>query len=480
MSLRSLFYLAALATGLMLTSCARLRPQVAHRELPADAVPASFGEVPAVPVPARWWEEFGSPELNRLMDEAFAGNLNVAQAWARLRQVQAQARQAAADGKLHLTGSGEAGTSLARRETNGSLGRDSSNSFSLGLAASYELDLWGRIQASDQAATLAAQASEQDVQTTALALSGTLAATWLQYHYTLARIAVVEGQIDTGRKYLELLQVRQRKSMSDAVDVLQQQQQVASLESSLPPLHETVASVGLQLRYLLGRLPESPLDLTTGGLPELPPTIAVGVPARLLEQRPDIRAAWLRLRAQEWTVVEAQADRLPAITLSGSGSFSSAAIDQLFNTWALNLASSLTAPLVDGGRRRAAVDQAQALADERFLAYRDTVLAALHEVADALVREQWKREYLARLGTELRLATETLDETQRRYRSGVSDYLPVLTALSSQQKAELARVAALADLLSNRIDLCQAVGGQVVPDPATATTATEPIPGDGE
>lgn len=480
MSLRLFACLAMLSMGLVLTSCARFRPGVVHRELATDAVPAAFGEAPAVPVPVQWWEEFGSDELNRLMAEAFAGNLDVAQAWVRLRQAQAQARQTAAAGKLHITGSGDAGTSLVRRETNGSLDRDSANSFSLGLAASYELDLWGRIQASNQAADLAAQASEQDVQTTALALSGTLAKTWLQYHYALARIAVVEGQIDTGRKYLELLQVRQRKSMSDAVDVLQQQQQVASLESSLPPLRETVASLGLQLRYLLGRSPQSPLELEVGGLPALPAAIAVGVPAQLLEQRPDIRAAWLRLRAQEWTVVAAQADRLPAVTLTGSGSTSSVALSQLFDTWALNLAASLTAPLIDGGRRRAVVDQAQALADERFIVYRDTVLVALHEVADALAREQWKREYLSRLDTELQLASSTLEETQRRYRSGVSDYLPVLTALSAQQKVELAVVAAQADMLSNRIDLCQAVGGQVLPSPASTSAAAPPISGDRE
>lgn len=485
MNRRLLHPLALALGGLFLVSCATLpawrRPTATHRELATGAVPDSFAAgVPVVAPPVRWWEELGSEELNQLMDEAFQGNLDVARAWARLRQVQAQATQAGAEGKVHLTGSAGAGTSRTRRETNGVTAQDSSNSFSLGLAASYELDLWGRIQASNQAAELAAQASEQDVQATALALSGTLARTWLTYRYALARIAVVESQIDTGGKYLELLQVRQRKSMSDAVDVLQQQQQVASLESSLPPLRESLASLGLQLRYLLGRPPQSPLTLQAAELPPLPAALALGVPARLLDQRPDIRAAWLRLRAQEWTVVKAEADRLPAVSLSGSGAYSSTTFEKLFDNWALNLAASLTAPLLDGGRRKAVVTQAEALADEQFIAYRDTVLVALHEVADALSREQWKREYLTRLETELRLATETLDETQRRYRSGLSDYLPVLTALSSQQRAELALVAARTDLLSNRIDLCQAVGGHVLPPAASADGITESTSGDGE
>jgi NodT family efflux transporter outer membrane factor (OMF) lipoprotein len=367
-----------------------------------------------------------------------------------------------------------------RQETNGSSDRDSSNSFSLGLSAAYEVDLWGRIRASVNSADVAAQASEQDVQATALALSGSLAKVWLQYRSALARVAVTEGQIETGNKYLDLLRVRQRKSLSDHVDVLQQQQQVASLQSSLPPLRESLASLGLQLRYLLGRPPQAPLELGTGGLPDLPAELAVGVPARMLAERPDVRGAWLTLRAQEWTVTEAEADRLPALSLTGASSFNSPRFETLFSNWILNLATGLTAPLVDGGRRRAVVTQQQALADERFLDYRDTVLTALHDVADALSRETWKRAYLTRLDAELRLAQQTLDETQRRYRNGLSDYLPVLTALSSLEKVELGMVSARADLLSNRIDLYQAVGGQLLPAAPAMNNANDLPSGDRE
>jgi NodT family efflux transporter outer membrane factor (OMF) lipoprotein len=471
------------ASAMMVVSCATMpplrRPVPHHRELAEATVPEAFAATtPTVAAKERWWQEFGSDELNRLMDEAFAGNLDVSRAWARLRQAQAQASRATAAGKLQIVGSADASTKRVRQETNGSSDRDSSNSFSLGLVASYEVDLWGRIRAGVQSAELAAQASERDAQATALVLSGNLAKAWLQYRSAMARIAVVEGQIETGRKYLELLRVRQRKSLSDTVDVLQQQQQVASLESALPPLRESLASLGLQLRYLLGRPPQAPLELGRGGLPEMPADLALGVPARMLAERPDIRAAWLRLRAQEWSVTEAEADRLPALSLTGTGSFSSPRFESLFSNWVLNLASSLTGPLMDGGRRRAVVRQENALADERFLDYRDTVLGALHEVADALSRETWKREYLTRLDAELRLARQTLDETQRRYRNGLSDYLPVLTALSSLEKVELGMVSARADLLSNRIDLYKAVGGQLVS--AAPATTNEPAPPSGD
>lgn len=463
-------WIACLAV-LFTVSCTGLRLEPTHRELAADAVPANFaGDGPAVTPDVRWWEELGSPELNRLMDAAFRGNLGVAQAWARLRQAEAQTVQAEAAGKIQATGNTSASTTRVRG--------DSSKNVGLGLSLSYEADLWGRIRASARAAELATQASGQDVQATALALSGSVAQTWLGYRAAQARIAVVENQIATSQKQLELLQVRQRQALSNAVDVLQQRQQIAALASSLPTLRENQGALGFQLRLLLGLPPQAPLDLAAEGLPAMPEALALGLPSRLLEQRPDIRAAWFRLRAQEWTVVQAEAARLPALNLTGAGNYAAEHLENLFDNWALNLAGSLTAPLLDGGRRKAASEQADALADERFLAYRSTVLAALHEVADALAREQWRRVYLERLEEELRLAGETLEETQRRYRSGLSDYLPVLTALAAQQRAELALVSARADLLGNRIDLCRAVGGQVLP--AATDPTTKPSSGDGE
>jgi NodT family efflux transporter outer membrane factor (OMF) lipoprotein len=458
-------------TWIVLVSCTSLRPAPVHRELAAGDVPSAFGgDLPTVAPPVRWWEELGSEELNRLMQEAFEGNLDLARAWARLRQFEAQAIQAAAAGRLRASASGDAGRSRVRRET----GRDSASSFSLGLVTSYEVDLWGRIAAGVRAADLAAEASEQDVQATALALAGTLAQTWLQYRAVQARIAVTEGQLETGRKQIELVQARQRTGQSDRVDVLQQRQQIAAIESTLPPLRESLSSLALRLASLLGRPPHAPLALTPGGLPALPPARALGLPAHLIEHRPDIRGAWLRLRAQEWVVVGAEAERLPALSLTASASTSAEAWTKLFDNWVTNLAAGLTAPLVDGGRRRAAVAQAQALADERFVAYRDTVFGALHEVADTLASEQWKREHLDRLEREFELATETLDGTQRRYRGGLSDYLAVLIVQATQQRTELALVSARADLLSNRIDLYRVLGGQLLSSRAGPASGDRP------
>jgi NodT family efflux transporter outer membrane factor (OMF) lipoprotein len=458
--MKSLLTIAGGLTGaLLFTSCTTLtalRPQPEQRQLPAEDLPATFAPAEVgVTAPVRWWKSFGSSELNALMDSAFSGNLSVAKAWAQLRQARATAVRTASDGKLQLT----AGADPSTDKSHDSTGDDSSNTFYAWLSATYEIDLWGRINAETQADQLEVLASEEDVRATALLLSGQIADTWLEIKAAQAKLAVYEKQIVTSKQSLDLLKARQRKGLSAAVDVLQQQQLVAGLESGLPPLRETVATLRLQLAYLLGRGSADALELGDGSLPTLPELPAPGLPASLLENRPDVRAAWLRLQSQEWTTVAAKADRLPTLDLSLTSTLNSATTGTFFKNWAVKLAAGLAGTLVDGGNLKAQVAYERALTDETFLDYRDTVLTAVNEVNDALVRERWKKTYLQRLENEVAIATQTLEETQRRYRKGISEYLSVLTALSSKQSTERSLIAAQADLLSNRVALYQALGG---------------------
>ncbi|MCK5805690.1 MAG: TolC family protein, partial [Lentisphaeria bacterium] len=158
-------------------------------------------------------------------------------------------------------------------------------------------------------------------------------------------------------------------------------------------------------------------------------------------------------------VVAARAARLPTLSLSASVALSSPDIGRIFDNWLASLAANLVAPILDGGRRKAVVNRDRALADARFIAYRDTVLVAMREVTEALVRERWRGEALSRLQSEADYATQMLEETQRRYRNGLSDYLPVLSAFSIKQNADRALVRARHSLLANRVSLHQALGG---------------------
>ncbi len=134
-------------------------------------------------------------------------------------------------------------------------------------------------------------------------------------------------------------------------------------------------------------------------------------------------------------------------------------IDLMLDNWIMSLASSLTAPLLDGGRRAAEVDRTRAVIDENLAAYRETVLTAIREVEDALVSEHYQRRYLAALDRQLQAARYALVEAREQYRKGVEDYLPVLTQLLAVQNLERDLITQKTQLLIDRIDLYKALGG---------------------
>jgi outer membrane protein TolC len=178
-----------------------------------------------------------------------------------------------------------------------------------------------------------------------------------------------------------------------------------------------------------------------------------------LSARPDIRAAMLRLEAADWSVSGARADRLPTIRLTGSAAYQAGELDSLFDNWLFNLAAGLTAPLFDGRQRSAEVERRRAVVDEALAAYCRTILNAVREVENALVDEQKLREHLLGLNAQLSAARSALDEARQRYRSGLNDYLPVLTQLVSVQNLERTIINRTADLLVARVDLFRALGG---------------------
>jgi outer membrane protein TolC len=210
---------------------------------------------------------------------------------------------------------------------------------------------------------------------------------------------------------------------------------------------------------LLGKAPNFDLGLTADDLPSSLPLPASGVPADLLANRPDVRAAGLRLRSSQWEVSSARADRLPAITLTGQAEYASDQFNTLFDNWLANLAAGLTGPIFDGNRRSAEVDRTRAVARERLLAYEQTVMEAIRDVENALVNMTKQQAYLEAVRKQLALAEMTLKQAGERYQNGVVTYLTVLTSLLDVQSLERTLVQGEADLLRYQIALCRALGG---------------------
>jgi len=450
-----MFIRAAMVCLIFVGACSPFKPQQ-RNDLDRD-VPASFSLYNGMAVPAQnWWRSFQDPELDRLVDSALADNLSIREAWARLKQARALAVQAGADRYPDLAGVADG--VIGRQKHMGRSSREFQDT-SLGLVSRYEIDLWGRVEAQYRAATLRADASLLDLQTAAISVAAEVAGRWVEIISQRAQRRLLAAQLRINETLLELVQLRFNMAMVSALDVFQQKQVVENVKAQIPLTEEREELLRHQLAVLLGKPPRTVLAVDRSALPELPPLPPTGLPADLLANRPDVRAAGVRLKAADWQIAEARANRLPRLSLTGRARYGEGDLDVLFDNWLLTLAGNLAAPILDGGRRAAEVDRTRAAADENLARYRDTVLTAVREVEDALTSEARQREHIAWLEKVIATARSALEEAGVRYRNGLNDYLPVLTQLLTVQGLERDLIQRKTALLAARIRLYRALGG---------------------
>jgi NodT family efflux transporter outer membrane factor (OMF) lipoprotein len=393
-----------------------------------------------------------------LIDEALSNGFTLKEAWARLRQARALAVQAGAERYPDLTGSASADFTRRRSEITAN-GSEASESYALGLVSSYELDLWGRIRSQREAALFNVKASAADLQTANITVAAEVADRWVRIISLRLQKLLLDEQLANNLTFLELIELRFRNGMVSALDVYQQKQAVENVRARIPLVEAETQLLMHELAVLIGRPPRSELGLTRMDLPVIGRLPAVGLPADLLANRPDVRAAGMRLKAADWQVAAARANRLPALRFIADGQYGGSDLDLLFETWLLRLAANLTAPIFDGGRRAAEVDLTRAQADENLWAYRRTVLTAVKEVEDALTSETRQRELIKVLEAAKAAARKGLDEAISRYRRGLSDYLPVLTQLLTVQDLERNLISQQEQLILFRVGLYRALGG---------------------
>ncbi|MDF3127622.1 efflux transporter outer membrane subunit [Kiritimatiellaeota bacterium B1221] len=445
--------LGSVSLGVLLggmTACTTFEPE--RGNVVEAQIPEAFGSASgSVELQAAWWKSFASPQLNQLMDKAFAGNLTLEQAVARLQQSAAAARLAGAEGGIQLDGD----LDYAATRSDGATARTAS----LGLTAGYELDLWGRIASTENAALATWEATSFDLQTAAMTLSAEVATqyfTWLTQKETLA---VYESQQQSNLKKLQAIERRYHSGQSTVLDLLQQRQLVAADEAKLPPVRAQIQNTENAIALLLGQIPGQGLGLEVEDLPALPPQPSAGLPVNLLENRPDIQSARLALVSSDWSVGAARAARLPTLSLRGSVYTNGEGFEDLFDDWVSNLAANLLAPLMDGGARKTEVERTLAVSRERIAAYRLSVLEAIGEVEDALSNEKFQAAYLAALQKQYVAAQKSEAESIRRYQRGIITYLDTLTAIVAREDLEITMVNARMDLLSTRIQLYRSLGG---------------------
>ena len=456
----------ALASGLWLVGCAQTPPY----ERPGMDIPAAYKEQaaaqaqgiwkPAQPqatstLPPTWWTVYGDAVLDRLQQQADANSPTLAQSAARLRA--AQAAVASSSAAALPTVGANASSSRARSGTQLSDGSSTariSTSHSLGLSASWELDLWGRISAGVGAAQASAQASADDLAAARLSLQAAVAQTYFSLRTAEAQAALLAEPLKAYNKSWELTRNRQAAGVASSADVAQAEVQYKTTQVQLLDAQTTRSQLEHALAALLGQAPAAFALEATAALPA-PADVPQALPSDLLQRRPDIAAAERRVAAANAQIGVARAAYFPTLTLSAAGGYRGAPLSDLFSAPNLfwSLGPALAASIFDGGARSAAVETARANHAQVTAAYRQTVLTALQEVEDNLTaaaalaqEEQLQREATA-------AAQRALDVVENQYRAGTVGYLNVLNA----QTTVLSSQRSLIDVKSRRLSAVNAL-----------------------
>lgn len=415
------------------------------------ALPKKFSSSGDIKPLATWWQAFQDDKLNQLVGDALGKNFNLHAAFDRLAQAKAVARKTGAEFIPQLNGS-SGGTHTVTDKID-------QDSFTLGLAASYELDLWGRIRTNINAAKLDVNAAQEDVDSAAISLSAEMTSTWYKLIEQRQQLALLDRQIAVNRKNVALLKVRFSGAQATAADVLQQEQLLESVIGNQLTVIASIRVLENQLAILTGNAPglvNIPEQTIFPDLPSLPDT---GLSSDVMQRRPDVRRAYLRVQAADQRIASAIADRYPKLSLSASIGANSPSIESLFNNWLGTVAGNLLVPIIDGGRRVAEVGRNQALAAEAMNNYATTLLTAVKEVENALIQERQQQQLVVNLKKQVELATQSSQRIRVRYLYGAMDFLRVLSAELSQQALERTLIQARQQLIDYRINLYRALAG---------------------
>ena len=463
--------LALAAAGLLaLGACTALAPsQKADAPTAPHFLETPPGWMAAAPADTLsrgpWWTLFNDPVLNQLAPQVAVSNQNVAAAAAAVEQSRAAVREQRASFfptlslDAGVTRSGVGGKKSASTGTSSS--SSSGNRFSLGLGASWEPDLWGRIANGVSAASATAQASEADLANATLSAQVAFVADYLSVREADAEILTLQTSIEGYQRALQITQNRYAAAIAQKSDVLQAQTTLANAQADLAQLRQQRAQLFHAMAVLAGQAPAT-FTLPAGDWNATTvPAIPVGLPSDLLQRRPDIASAERKVAAANANIGVARAAYFPSLTLSANGSQGSTRLSDLFSasSFAWSLGVSLAETIFDGGARTARVEEAQAAWKQSVAQYRQTVLEAFSAVEDQLSAASSLEEQQALRRVASQAADQTEQEMQNRYKQGLVAYTDVVTAQASALSARRALMQVSLNRQTAAIDMVSALGG---------------------
>jgi NodT family efflux transporter outer membrane factor (OMF) lipoprotein len=410
----------------------------------------------------KWWEIFQDPQLNALEEQINVSNENLKAAEAQFQQARALVRFNRSAYYPTVT----AGASAAREHLSQNRPLVSTTTatnvsdFAIPFDASYELDVFGRVRRTVEAARSNAQASAGDLEAVRLSLHAELALDYFQMRTLDAEEQLLLSNVTAFEKALELTQSRYQGGVASAVDVAQAQTQLENTRTQAIDVTIQRAQNEHAIATLMGQ-PASTFSIPAAPWDSPPPDIPPGLPSELLERRPDIAAAERRVSAANAEVGVARAAYFPIFTLTGSGGFESAAITTLIQgpSGFLSVGAAMAVTAFDGGRRRAVSERALAAYDESVANYRQSVLTAFQEVEDNLAALRILNDEARAQQAAVAAAERSVQLSTNRYRGGVSSYLEVTTAQSVALADERAGVDILRRRMAASVSLIKALGG---------------------
>lgn len=432
------------------------------------AVPAkwSAGDKNTVAKPdlARWWMQLNDPLLNSLIDEAVAGNLDVATAKARVREARANYRQTLETLYPTLRGTGAA---TRQRSAAGRSGEASgpltTSQFQAGFDAGWEIDFFGKNERGAEAARHAVEAADEQLRLSLLTLIGDVASNYVQARGYQARITLAQRTAATQRQTAKLTRTRFEAGAVSEVDLANATGQTTTTEAAIPSLEISYAETVHRLSVLTGRAPGDLIDRMKRGGPVPRPKLPMpaGIPADILVSRPDVRMAERRLAETTARIGQAEAARYPTVSLTGNITTSGARLGDLARNSSIgwSFGPGVSVPIFNGGQLRAAVEVAKAQRDQNFVAYRAVVLRSLEEVENGLVVIAQERLRYRKLAAAVGAYRQAAALSRSRYESGSADFLTVLDAERSLYAAEDALVQSRIALATGYIALNKALGG---------------------
>ncbi len=450
------------------------RPQL-QTEVPAQWTPRptmaeALADTTGAPL-TRWWESFGDETLNQLVKTALVHNNDLAAAAGRVLEAEAQLGGAKSSQWPTMEIGGNASRSK-RSEVGGVPFMPlHSNSFSANATLRYEADLWGRLARGKEAALATLLASEQDRRALAQSLIANVVRTWLQIRELQMQVELNDHTVANFSDNLETVRNRYHRGLTTALDVHLAGQNLASAQAVGPANKLKLAETRRRLEILVGHYPAglisaSDLENADGTLRQvvMPKPLApvpAGLPSDLLERRPDLVAAEMRLHSSVARIGEAKAALYPRISLTASAGTSSSELSELFTSptdiW--SLAGNLFMPLLNRGATKAQIKAAEARTVQATAQYRSTILQAFSEVENALDQDHFQNQQEDFLMESVGSARRAVNLAEDRYRRGLDN---ILVALESQRRLYNAESQLLTTerlRRTARVNLIQALGG---------------------